>query len=65
MGIVYTIRTCGVRTKRYEVWRSFDFNDGSPLRLDYEGSFDNYIEASERRKLCIEETQCAERKSKT
>jgi len=49
MPVVYEIRERGSRGhKRYEVVRSFDFGDGSPLKLEVEDLFDNYEQASQR-----------------
>jgi hypothetical protein len=60
MSSIFEIVTRGRRNKRYELWRSFDFGDGSPVRLELLDSFYDYIQASERRRLEIEEAKRAE-----
>jgi hypothetical protein len=56
MRVTYEIRQRGRRGReRYELWRVFDFGDGSPLRLEHLDTFDDYMQASELRRLEIEE----------
>ncbi len=56
MPVTYEIKKRGRRgQERYELWRAFDFGDGSPLRLEHLDTFYDYMQASERRRLEIEE----------
>ena len=58
MGIIYEIRPRGrAKNERYELWRSFDFADGSPVRLEVLDVFDNYMAASQRRALELKEEE--------
>src|SRR5216684_798580 len=56
------IRTIGHgRGTRYQVWsRSFDFGDnGPPVRLELDETFDNYMQASARKKQILAEQERA------
>ena len=52
--VIYQIRTIGRgRRARYEVWECFDFGGGEVLRLECEGSFDDYGQASALRTMLM------------
>jgi len=47
VALFFEIREIGRgRHKKCELWRSFDFGDGCPVRLELEGVFDDYMQAS-------------------